>query len=377
MMGESGIVRIDALVGFMALSPMIMNSGFSFILCVKIRSGPGKSQTSQACFRTRGAWENPNRRAVSTSASTRQGLPGTAPDLQGRRDQDRARGRQLVQVHSGWPARSGCCRASPSGRGKGCVKAWAWPASVPTPFGAPAHYVAPSRQERPADRDGRLACVRRRRRLRKAADRRAATSPCASAPSCPGAMRPCSASHCLDAPDGEQVVRVVARLGRHVDDAGRRHQLLHVYRFGSVVRVVLAGDPVDRRVEVRARVFAAGDVVPVPGRPALVEVRDLVQAERRALSVLRRQMMGVRACSVWLRSTTRTELLCRACARVFSMSMLLVLGERRRRGQQLAGVDAARIQRGLDGPHGGQLGRAAGMAEDAALLGADAVFGRH
>ena len=75
MMGESGIVRIDALVGFMALSPMIMNSGFSFILCVKIRSG-GQSQTSQACFRTRGSLGKPEpARYVSTSASTRQGLP--------------------------------------------------------------------------------------------------------------------------------------------------------------------------------------------------------------------------------------------------------------------------------------------------------------
>ena len=76
MMGESGIVRIDALVGFMALSPMIMNSGFSFILCVKIRSGPGKVKPRKRVFGRAGAWEKPEpARYVSTSASTRQGLP--------------------------------------------------------------------------------------------------------------------------------------------------------------------------------------------------------------------------------------------------------------------------------------------------------------
>ena len=49
-------------------------------------------------------------------------------------------------------------------------------------------------------------------------------------------------------------------------------------------------------------------------------------------------MMGVRACSVWLRSTTRTEPLCRACARVFSMSMLLVLASGGVAGSSLPGL---------------------------------------
>ena len=55
--------------------------------------------------------------------------------------------------------------------------------------------------------------------------------------------------------------------------------------FGQIA----AGDPVDRRVEVRAGVLAAREVVPVPARPARVVVRHLLDPERPALAHLGRQ----------------------------------------------------------------------------------------
>ena len=45
----------------------------------------------------------------------------------------------------------------------------------------------------------------------------------------------------------------------------------------------------DRRVEMRAGVLAAADIVPVPGRPALVVAGDLLDPERQGLTELWRQ----------------------------------------------------------------------------------------
>src|SRR5262245_26516924 len=45
----------------------------------------------------------------------------------------------------------------------------------------------------------------------------------------------------------------------------------------------------DRRVEMRAGVLAEADIVPVPGRAALVVARDVLDAERRGLPELGRQ----------------------------------------------------------------------------------------
>ena len=51
---------------------------------------------------------------------------------------------------------------------------------------------------------------------------------------------------------------------------------------------IFAGDPVNRRVEVRAGVFAAGKVVPVPRRATIVVFGDLLETERPRLSELGR-----------------------------------------------------------------------------------------
>ena len=88
---------------------------------------------------------------------------------------------------------------------------------------------------------------------------------------------------------GEKEIRVRRRLPRAVDHAGGRHEVLDGNRVGGVVRQVAARDPVDRRIEVRAGVLAAGEVVPVPARPALVVARDLLDTEGQALAHLGRQ----------------------------------------------------------------------------------------
>ncbi len=79
---------------------------------------------------------------------------------------------------------------------------------------------------------------------------------------------------------GEQKVRVLARLPSHIDDAGRPDEALHRDIVRGVVRIILAGDPVNRRVKMGARMLAAGEVVPVPGRTARIIARDLLQRER-------------------------------------------------------------------------------------------------
>src|SRR6185312_13317118 len=64
-----------------------------------------------------------------------------------------------------------------------------------------------------------------------------------------------------------------------VDDERGPDEALGLDRVDRVVRQILAGHPVDRRIEVGAGVLAAGKVVPVPGRSALVVARDLFDAE--------------------------------------------------------------------------------------------------
>src|SRR5579875_2479313 len=57
----------------------------------------------------------------------------------------------------------------------------------------------------------------------------------------------------------------------------------------SSTTAVASSDPVDRGVEVRAGVLARGDVVPVPGGPALVVAADLMQLECLCISERLRQ----------------------------------------------------------------------------------------
>jgi hypothetical protein len=79
--------------------------------------------------------------------------------------------------------------------------------------------------------------------------------------------------------DLQQEVRVGGARLREVEHGGGRHE--RGRRDLRDVLAVLAGHPVDRRVEVGAGVLAGGDVVPVPGRAALVIAAELGQRERR------------------------------------------------------------------------------------------------
>src|SRR5699024_4044264 len=80
-------------------------------------------------------------------------------------------------------------------------------------------------------------------------------------------------------------------VGRHllgdVEHDRRRDERAH--RDLRDVVEVLAGDPVVRGVEVGAGVLTGAEVVPVPGRAAVVVAADLLQVELRGLAELRRQ----------------------------------------------------------------------------------------
>ena len=102
-------------------------------------------------------------------------------------------------------------------------------------------------------------------------------------------MRPCFASQSPDESSRQQEIGILRRFLGAIDDESRPDEALGRDAVGGVVRQVLARDPVHRRVEVRAGVLAAGEVVPVPGRAALVVARHLLDAERPRLAHLRRQ----------------------------------------------------------------------------------------
>ena len=108
----------------------------------------------------------------------------------------------------------------------------------------------------------------------------------------PGSILPCRASHCST----KGIVSAKSGLAAHsfeqsITQAGAMN-FRDVDRIDRVVGQILAGNPVDRRVEVRSGMLAETDVVPVPGRSALVVARHLLHPERRALSQLGRQHDG-------------------------------------------------------------------------------------
>ena len=109
----------------------------------------------------------------------------------------------------------------------------------------------------------------------------------------PSGSGPCSRCHSSTCVDLQQEVGVLRALGALVDHHRRRDELPR--RHLGDVEPVRAGDPVHRRVEVRADVLAGGDVVPVPGGTALVVAADLVQREALGVGERRRQLQDRRA----------------------------------------------------------------------------------
>ena len=73
-----------------------------------------------------------------------------------------------------------------------------------------------------------------------------------------------------DMAEGEKEIGVGARFGAAVDHAGRSNKMLDRQHIKRIVRAVAAGNPVDRRVEMRAGVLAEAHIVPVLSRPAIV-----------------------------------------------------------------------------------------------------------
>ena len=71
----------------------------------------------------------------------------------------------------------------------------------------------------------------------------------------------------LETIDRQQEIRIAHHVVTDVDDARRSDKLPRGNGVARVVRQVLARDPVDRRVEVRAGVLAETQRVPVPRGP--------------------------------------------------------------------------------------------------------------
>src|SRR3954447_2585813 len=93
---------------------------------------------------------------------------------------------------------------------------------------------------------------------------------------------------CLDVLDLEEEVRVLRDAIGNVDDRCGCDQ--PGGRYGGDILPAPPADPVVRSVEVRAGVLAGAEVVPVPGRTAVVVRADLLELERGGLSELLGQL---------------------------------------------------------------------------------------
>ena len=230
------------------------------------------------CRRTR------RRVTCSTSASTRAGLPD--PDTIGSGPAittapvagSRARFCSWVSPYLPAPSRK-------EWHGKAGSKECAVPASVPTvSTPTPDHRRLLGQPLRALDRDARsvragLVRVRgRRRRLRCGHPSR-----CGRSSQPPSGSGPCSASQARMCVDLQQEVGVLrgAAAEKSSTAAGATSLAAGTCETSSPSRPVIQ---CIGRVEVGAGVLAGGDVVPVPGRAALVEAADLGERERRRRS---------------------------------------------------------------------------------------------
>ena len=150
--------------------------------------------------------------------------------------------------------------------GNGGSKAKAWPASVPTASTPQPRMSRCSTRNRMQATLGPGTCGPVSLALRNAAGSSRRDQSVRISTQVPAGIRPCAASHASMLRGLEQEVGVGRDLLRAVDHAGRCDQQLRRDRVGMGVRQLAAGDPVRRRVEVRAGMLAAADVVPVPGR---------------------------------------------------------------------------------------------------------------
>jgi alpha-glucosidase len=70
--------------------------------------------------------------------------------------------------------------------------------------------------------------------------------------------------------DGQQEIGVLATFLGEIQDVDRSHKALHRQSVGVAIGIVLAGDPMVRRVKVRARMLAQFQPIPRPKRSVLV-----------------------------------------------------------------------------------------------------------
>ncbi len=128
------------------------------------------------------------------------------------------------------------------------------------------------------------------RTLRKSSRAVRALQPVRSSTHAPAGIRPCAVSQDWTRSGVSRKSGLAAHIRRYIDDASRADEFARGDRVGSVLGQILAGDPVDRRVEMRARVLAEGQDVPVPRRPAGVVARDLGERQPRRRREDRRQI---------------------------------------------------------------------------------------
>ena len=135
----------------------------------------------------------------------------------------------------------------------------------------------------------------------------------------------------LDAAAGEQEVRVRRHVPRDIDDACRADEAPRRNRVAGVVGQILAGYPVNGRVEVRAGVLAEPQRVPVPRRARAVVLGNDLDRHPRRRREDRRQSDDRRRGSEWLRQVDDAKrAACSARRPVVSSSALMTCGASRR-----------------------------------------------
>src|SRR6266516_4393571 len=73
---------------------------------------------------------------------------------------------------------------------------------------------------------------------------------------------------CLNPLNGQQEIRRLLHVSRNIYHTGRTNKLAGQNRISRIIGQIFARYPVNRCIEVGARVFTECDDVPVPGRAA-------------------------------------------------------------------------------------------------------------
>src|SRR3546814_16260877 len=93
----------------------------------------------------------------------------------------------------------------------------------------------------------------------------------------------------LDVLDSQEIIGVLGGLCRDIDHGSLRDEVVRVDSVERVIGQVASGNPMDGSIEMRARMLADGEVVPVTGYPALIVPGNFIHGEASALNEFRRQ----------------------------------------------------------------------------------------